>query len=786
MSHRHLSSPLMRWLAAIALLLPTLALAQGGRITVQGRVATADGRGVPDAMVTLITADGASLARAATDGAGRFAIPDVAPGRYTVRAASSSLEAVQALDLGPEAVVDVELPLALPSGAPIEVVGAASAIDRALSTASGEMLRAQPVRMQSRALPQALATMPGWAEEDNGLLHVRGVDDGVLYVEDGVPIYDRLDVAFGVPPSLAGVGTVTVTTGHTPAQFGLKSGSVVQVFSPPARESWAGEVQSGSGSSALGSVAVSTGGRVGGPVDVHAAVAGERSDRFLDPVHPDNLHNTGGVLGATLRARARLGATGQLTVQGRSGRSSFDVPHSEEADEAGQDQRQRIAQHGLGTALQQTVGGSWLSAGLYARRVNARLDSSANDTPVAAGSDRTQTRGGMLASLGRTVGAHTVTAGGELARVSVREGFTFAVTDPDADDLSDAARAFTRARPFVFADEAARTQVSAFVQDRIALGRLTIDAGLRVDRTSLLVTASQVSPRLGTALDLPALGATVRASFNRFFQPPQAEHLLLASSEAARVLSPFADDDDEGGAEVAPERQSAWELGFERPFGPVRLDVAGWHRSVENYADPNVFFGTTIVFPNSVAKGTARGLDVRLALPSYRGWTASATYTLSKVEQEGPINGGLFLEDDIDDIDEGVTFTPDHDQRHVGALMLGWAPAGGRWTASALARYASGTPLEVGELDDDDIEELLERPGAELIDLDRERVKARLVVDLTASARLLRAGRTQVSLGASVLNAFDRRYAFNFGNPFSGTHFGAPRQFRVDLTATFR
>jgi hypothetical protein len=37
-----------------------------------------------------------------------------------------------------------------------------------------------------------------------------------------------------------------------------------------------------------------------------------------------------------------------------------------------------------------------------------------------------------------------------------------------------------------------------------------------------------------------------------------------------------------------------------------------------------------------------------------------------------------------------------------------------------------------------------------------------------------------------VLNAFNRRYAFNFGNPFSGTHFGAPRQFRVDLSASFR
>jgi hypothetical protein len=31
------------------------------------------------------------------------------------------------------------------------------------------------------------------------------------------------------------------------------------------------------------------------------------------------------------------------------------------------------------------------------------------------------------------------------------------------------------------------------------------------------------------------------------------------------------------------------------------------------------------------------------------------------------------------------------------------------------------------------------------------------------------------SLRGALLNVFDARYAYNFGNPFSGTHFGAPR-----------
>jgi outer membrane receptor protein involved in Fe transport len=102
-----------------------------------------------------------------------------------------------------------------------------------------------------------------------------------------------------------------------------------------------------------------------------------------------------------------------------------------------------------------------------------------------------------------------------------------------------------------------------------------------------------------------------------------------------------------------------------------------------------------------------------------------------------------------------------------------------------MARYESGTPLEVGDLDDDDARELAERPGAERIDLARGRVRPRLVVDLAVTARVARLVRVEMSVRASVLNAFNRAYAFNFGNPFSGTHFGAPRTFRVDAQVAF-
>jgi hypothetical protein len=51
---------------------------------------------------------------------------------------------------------------------------------------------------------------------------------------------------------------------------------------------------------------------------------------------------------------------------------------------------------------------------------------------------------------------------------------------------------------------------------------------------------------------------------------------------------------------------------------------------------------------------------------------------------------------------------------------------------------------------------------------------------------LLDAARARVLLRGSLLNLFDDAYAFNFGNPFSGTHFGAPRTAALAVEVSLR
>jgi len=783
----------LRGIVAAAMLFPPPALAaQQQSALIRGLVSGADGQLVAGATVTLLDQLGSRVAATRTEANGRFRLEDVALGTYTLLAeAPPQRSDARIVTVQAALPIDVELTLAARLAESVIVQGATEAPPvTTRMTISGEMLRQMPPRLPSRGLQHMLATLPGWAGEDNGLLHVRGVDDGVLYVQDGVPVYDRLDAVFGIAPDPAGIGSMSVLTGYIPPEYGLKSGAVIEVQSSNApRAGWAANVETGIGSDALRSVGAFGGGPLGSRASLGLSVASERSDRFLDPVHSDNLHNEGGVVSGEAHLTVLASDNDLVKINVTGGRSLYQVPHGEAQEEAGQDQRQRLAQDSQAGSWQRFWSDAIVSQlAMYRRHVDADLRSSPTDTPLSASSDRQQGRLGILAGLTYERSRHTVKVGFEAARLQLREDFRFAVTDAkeaEAAEISEHAAAFTVEAPFRFHDRASRNQWAFYAQDRVrATDRFTVDFGIRFDRTHLLIPASQWSPRVGLAYSWPETATTVRASLNRFFQPPQPEHLLLSSSAAARALSPFAgtddkDADDTGGAELEPERQAAWEVGVDQWFaGAVRLDVAYWSRHVRNYADPNVLFGTTIVFPNSVASGHARGLDLRLEMARYRGWSSYVSYAVSKVEQIGPINGGLFLEENILAIGPGTRFTPDHDQRHVSAAGLTYQSVTRGFSASLAAQYGSGTPLDVEE---DERADLMERPGAEFADFARGRVRPRTVFDVTLSQTLHRGRRAETSVRVGVLNLTNRAYALNFGNSFSGTHFGAPRTMRAEL-----
>jgi outer membrane receptor protein involved in Fe transport len=516
---------------------------------------------------------------------------------------------------------------------------------------------------------------------------------------------------------------------------------------------------------------------------------GKQSGRFLDPVDPGNFNNRGGTLGLHVRTDWQPTANDSVLLTFAAGGTDFHITNDHEQELAGQRQRQELRDNRQSFRWQRLWSSSTVTdLALYRQTNSSNLRGSSFDTPLFASQERSTSRLGIVGSLTHSLNDHVLKLGFDASRVSLNEFFTFAVTDEDEAeevDISEEALEFDRDDPFLFRDRDAREQFSIYAQDSFSpLANLTVNAGVRYDYSNLPVAEQQLSPRLGIAYFIPKSKTALRGSFDRLYMPAQVENLLLASSEEARRLSPFATASGGGSAVVRAERVSAWELGFAQDvFGIMSIDAAYWSRTFRNYADPNVFFNTTIIFPNSVAEGFARGVDVRLDVPERKGWSGYVSYGNARIVQTGPINGGLFLTDEVIEIGPGTKFTPDQDVRNTASFGVTYQPRGKGFWLSLMGRHESGVPLEV---DDDELDDLRERTGADLVNFERGRVKPWTIFDLGGGFELFKEKRVNVQTQISVENIANRRFVYNFGNPFSGTHFGHPRMLNARIKFVFR
>jgi hypothetical protein len=761
-------------LVALAL---TLAQIQLG--AVEGAVTDGTGARVPNASVVLYdTASGFERLETTRD-TGTFRFDNVPFGLYGLHVRAPGFQAQDStVSLRSNLAVAVDLELVL-AGSVEEVIVRAETplVDPERISTKTRLDEGFVRRLPGAGVQRLVATAPGWATEDNGLLHARGVDDGFLYIRNGIPLKDRIDTFFAGPLDGDTFQSIEILDGHIPVEYGYASGGVINVVPKSGLSSaWNGSVGVRAGSKRSGEVALVAGGSVGESVGIFASGAyGGSGARYLDPVDPDNFNNRGGAARLSARFDWRASARDLFVFDVSASGSAFRVTNTLEQELAGQRQRQELSDNHQSLVWQR----SWSSETVmdvawYRHAFSSKLFPSEpreNDTPISASQDRSHERRGVLVNVTHLAGEHLIKFGADFQHVTPRERFSFFFTSGEGD-------------PFFFEDAAARDQGSLYVQDTVSFfERLTVNAGLRFDATSVLVEASQLSPRIGAVFYIPSWRTTLRGSYNRLFMPPQVENLLLSSSAEAHAISPFATAEGGGGAEVPSERQHAYEVGFAQALGDWGvLDAVYWRRDVRNFADPNVFFGTTIVFPNSVAEGTASGVNARLEFRGRGGVSGFASYGNALVYQRGPINGGLFLEEDVVEIGPGEKFIPDHDQRNVGAFGVTYQNVESGFWAALYGRHESGTPLEV---DDDDLDEVMERRGADLVDFDRMRVKPRTLFDVSVGIDLFRTRRVGVDLQLDVRNVTNAAFAYNFANPFSGTHFGHPRLFSARVRLSF-
>ena len=790
---RTVQSTVLRGISVLVLLATTLLHAQVEIGRVMGTVSDPSDARVVEAKVSLQNPLTGRKVETTSDDQGQFQFENVPYGAYTVMVEADGFNS-STTNVSVRSNVPVRVGITVAVAAPGTGVTVQAqdiseqATPRTETVLDENFIKLAPTVVRRDQLQSLISTTPGWNTENDGLMHIRGVDDGVLYVVGGVSTPDRVDGLFAGSFNTDAITSIDVISGNIPAEYGDRSGAVVII-----------QPKSGMGNPLNGTLSLGQGSydsrdmstTIGGGTrnwGLFFAGSGHHSNRFLDPIDPRNLNNTGGDVSLDLSADWNVTEKDILRVAAIEHGANFDVPNNEGQEIAGQRQRQQVRHDSESISWQHTLSANTLFDVTYSRsHFLSKLLGSPLDTPITADQNRHHTRQEVQGSLSAIAHGHTIKAGFEVARVSVAEFFGFAITDPDAAEeagISDLAMGFTPDNPFSYSDHTARGTQGLYVQDDFSpLRNLKISAGVRFDHSDLLISDHQVSPRIGAVYSIAKTKTAIRGSFNRLYMPPQVENLLIASSEQARELSPFADSG--GGADIRPEKLSSWELGLTQELPQnLRLNVAYWWRRFRNIDDPNVLLATTIVFPNSVARAAAKGLDARLDMPLRRGFSAYFTYTNNQVTEIGPLNGGLFLDDDFIDIGSGTRFTPDHDQRNVASFALNYqTPRHGLWT-SFTGRYESGVPLELP--DDLDRNQLLALPGSNLVNFDTGRVKPWYVLGWSAGGDLIQREKFKVGAQLDIQNLADHDFAFNWGNPFSGTHFGYPRLIAGSLKFSFK
>jgi outer membrane receptor for Fe3+-dicitrate len=407
------------------------------------------------------------------------------------------------------------------------------------------------------------------------------------------------------------------------------------------------------------------------------------------------------------------------------------------------------------------------------RDLSAGLSSNPLTTPILAQQDRGFRELYLKSTVSVHAGRHEWKAGVDANVGAIRESFGYQLTDPSRFD-PDTPPVFT------FADRRRDREQALFVQDQLRLGAWTVNAGVRWDHYRLVVDESALSPRLGIAWSWPAADLVVRASYDRAFQTPAVENLLLASSSAADSLNRVV-----ARLPVRPSLGNFYEAGFSKGlFGKVRLAVARFTRRMSNFADDDLLLNTGVSFPTAFRKAEISGTEIKLDLPHWRALSGFVSYANARGVGYLPITGGLLLGDDASTLLASTDRFPiTQDQRNTVRGRLSYQVLPRAWVALA-GSYGSGLPVEfVG-----DREQAIAQYGQRIVDrVDLERGRVRPSMSLDASMGLVVAKTKKYSLRAQAdaLNLTDRLNVIDFAGLFSGTALAPPRSFALRLQAEF-
>jgi hypothetical protein len=776
-------------LLAFALALPGTAQSNAGEL----RLKVAGPDGIPLKASIELSSDAIQFHRAfSTDDSGQLTARNLPFGRYRLqvrRESFSPYDGVIEIHSAIPTEYVVKLSLAALSTA-VNVTAEDTLLDPERAGASNHLDQQQiaerPASLPGRSLQDLINSQPGWLYEGNAVLHPRGSEYQTQFVVDGIPLTDNRSPSFGPEIEADDVDSLTIYTAGIPAEYGRKMGGIVEINTVrDSQPGLHGHFVLGGGSfetaGAFSQLQYSSGHNTFG-----VSASSDGTAHYLNPVVPENFTNRGTTGDFSLSFARDVTPSDHLSLSVRHALSRFEIPNEEIQQAAGQLQTaDNFETMGI-VYYQHIFSPNLLSDFRGMVRDNSNdLNSNPNSTPIKAFQHNNFREGYFNASLSLHRGRHEVKAGVESDNLFLHENFSDIITGnpTDPDYPFDPGTPLTFAFPGNLPTVGSRPDLeqSAYFQELARLGNWTIDAGLRWDHYQLLVNHNAASPRFSVARFFPSANLIVHASYDRVFQTPSFENILLSSSQQVVSLDPNVLR-----LPVEPSRGNYFELGASKTFGgQLRFDASYFRRYVNNYADDDQILSTAVSFPIAFRKAIVYGAEAKIEVPHWDRFSGFLSYSYIVGNAWFPVTGGLFLGDDaLSALSQFTGHFPDsQDQRNTARIRIRYQVAPRFWLATG-AEYGSGLPFEFTG-DPADALATYGQAVVNRIDFDRGRIKPMLSVDLSAGADLYRKEKRSLRLQADFVNLNNRLNVIDFGGLLSGNAIGPPRSYSLRLAAAF-
>jgi outer membrane receptor for Fe3+-dicitrate len=307
--------------------------------------------------------------------------------------------------------------------------------------------------------------------------------------------------------------------------------------------------------------------------------------------------------------------------------------------------------------------------------------------------------------------------------------------------------------------------------------------GVRYDHYHFVVNQAAWSPRVAISRYFPSAGVLFHISYDRVFQTPAVENLLLASSPLVEQISSLVLR-----LPVEPARANYYEAGLTKSIqSKLRFDVNVFQRDFRNYSDDDTLLNTGVSFPIADASARIRGVEARLEMPQWGRFSGFMSYANQEGIGQGPITGGLFIgAEAIAGLADNSRFWVSQDQRNTAHGRLRFQASRRLWLATE-AFFGSGLPVEL-DTGDTNYQFLLAQYGTRIlneVDFARGRVRPSYSLDTSSGMDLYHKENKTLTLEVQISNLTNHLNVINFASLFSGTAIGAPRSFEARLKASF-